>query len=296
MTVNASLAGHATRAPAQLLFLLGEHIEASLSRPVWNAVFGAAGIPLHYLNAQGDSAGLAARFERLRAPDVVAANVTAPHKHAAAGLVDIADPEVARCGACNFVVNRNGVLYGFNTDVTAVRAAFTGRQFGTAVLLGAGGAGAAALSGMRGAVERVLVLDRDRRAADRLVARAADWGPAVSGLDWSQLAVAVRSAAVIVNATPIGSGPADKSPVPAQWLSGHPAIYDFIYAGAPVFAPLAAVAGCPLHDGLAHWVDQAIGMLGELGLDPGLAGAIRAAAAREAGGRAHSWDADTGRE
>jgi shikimate dehydrogenase len=290
VTVHIPPGAPAVPAGCRVFLLIGQHLGHSLSAAIWNSVWAAAGQPLRYVNAEVEGAGLADRLASLRRPEFAGANVTAPYKRAAAAAVDAADPVVRRSGACNFVVNRAGVLHGFNTDVTAVERAFAGRAFGTAVVLGAGGAGAAAVTGMRSATGRVLVLDRDPRAAAGLAERATAYGPPVSALDWPRRADAIRGADVVVNATPLGSDPADVSPIAAQWLAHRPAIYDFVYAGDPVVSRLAAATGCPLHDGLAHLADQAVGMLGELGSGPGLAAAIGAATARAAGRAPRRWD------
>ena len=45
-----------------------------------------------------------------------AINVTIPYKQAVMPLLDEIDPDALSIGAVNTVVNRGGVLYGYNTD------------------------------------------------------------------------------------------------------------------------------------------------------------------------------------
>jgi shikimate dehydrogenase len=85
------------------------------------------------------------RVESLRAPGMLGANVTIPHKERVIPLVDDLGGQSARVGAVNTIVNREGRLFGFNTDGPGFVAALkneanfepAGRRF---LLLGAGGA------------------------------------------------------------------------------------------------------------------------------------------------------------
>lgn len=51
-----------------------------------------------------------------------AVNVTIPYKQLALRRCDVVDERAARIGAVNTVVNRNGVLYGYNTDYDGLTA------------------------------------------------------------------------------------------------------------------------------------------------------------------------------
>jgi len=104
------------------------------------------------------------------------ANVTIPHKRAAALLCDEADGE-----AVNTLVFTDGRIHGFNTDREIVASIDSKRV----CLIGAGGAAAALLQGLRGEVRqfsrrgewppgrRRLRPRRQRDAGARRAARAA---------------------------------------------------------------------------------------------------------------------------
>src|SRR5690606_19940784 len=109
------------------------------------AAFRHCGLDVTYERWDTPLDDLPSRVEALRAVDVVGANVTVPHKEAVIPLLDELGGQSARMGAVNTIVNREGRLFGFNTDgpgfVAALRneAAFepAGRRI---LLVGAGGA------------------------------------------------------------------------------------------------------------------------------------------------------------
>jgi shikimate dehydrogenase len=96
------------------------------------------------------------------------ANVTIPHKLAAHDLADELTPAATAIGAVNTLVFEGGRMLGDNTDagglVDAIEADLSGRS---ALVLGAGGAGRAAVWALREAGADVAVWNRtSERAAD----------------------------------------------------------------------------------------------------------------------------------
>ncbi len=77
-------------------------------------------------------------------------NVTIPYKEAVIPYLDRLDPAAAAIGAVNTVVNRDGVLWGYNTDFGGLRSSV--QHFGTeligktALILGTGGSSKTALA------------------------------------------------------------------------------------------------------------------------------------------------------
>jgi shikimate dehydrogenase len=152
---------------------------------------------------------LPARIESLRAPDVIGANVTVPHKEHVRPLVDEISDLARRAGAVNTISNRDGRLFGDNTDVYGLSRslqlhddALSGCH---AVVLGAGGAARAVVLALEHVgAERISVLNRSLARAIRL---GDELTPApVEAIDAATPAAldALRSARVIVNATALG--------------------------------------------------------------------------------------------
>ena len=148
--------------------LLGRPVAESLSPRMQNAAFEAAGLDWVYVALEVEPEELAETVQRLRDDGWAGANVTIPHKQAAAALCDEADGE-----AVNTLVFRDGRVLGFNTD----REIVAGIEAERVCLIGAGGAAKALLPGLQGEV--------------RVFSRSGEWPPDASGAD------------LIVNATPV---------------------------------------------------------------------------------------------
>ncbi len=79
----------------------------------------------------------------LRGLGIGGVSVTIPFKEEVIPLIDELDPQAARIGAVNTVVNRNGRLVGYNTDWLGAMAALTAKislKARHVLILGAGGA------------------------------------------------------------------------------------------------------------------------------------------------------------
>ena len=120
--------------------LLGKPVAESLSPRMQNAAFAAAGLDWDYVALEVEPEELAETVQRLRDEGWAGANVTIPHKQAAAALCDEADGE-----AVNTLVFRDGRVLGFNTD----REIVAGIEAERVCLIGAGGAAKALLPGLQ---------------------------------------------------------------------------------------------------------------------------------------------------
>lgn len=194
-----------------LALLLGHGIGYSASPAMHNAAFVAVGFDARYELRDVDADALPAEVEALRAVDRIGANVTKPHKLAVCDLVDELGPEVQRLGAANTIVRLGDRLVARNTDLPALSAELP-PGVRHAVVLGAGGASRAAVDALLAAgCEDVILIDRAR---------------------WPSLPKALRTADLLVNATPIGTD-SDESPVPADLLRADMDVLDLVYRPSP---------------------------------------------------------------
>ncbi len=146
--------------------LLGHPVAHSLSPRMQNAAFAACGLNWRYTAYDvEDAAGAVAD---LRERGFLGANVTIPHKQAAAAVCDEAEGE-----AVNTLDFRDGRVVGWNTD----KEILAGIDATAACLIGAGGA--------------AIALGPALPADTRIYTRSGDWPPDATGCD------------LIVNATPI---------------------------------------------------------------------------------------------
>jgi shikimate dehydrogenase len=148
--------------------LLGKPVAESLSPRMQNAAFAAAGFDWQYVAIEVEPEALAETVRGLPGAGFRGANVTIPHKEAAALLCDEANGV-----AVNTLLFRDGRVLGFNTDVEIV----AGLPSDRVCLIGAGGAAKALRPGLSGEV--------------RVFARSGSWPPDADGCD------------LIVNATPV---------------------------------------------------------------------------------------------
>ncbi|HEX3604650.1 MAG TPA: shikimate dehydrogenase [Candidatus Dormibacteraeota bacterium] len=246
------------------LWLLGHGIAASPSPQMQNAALRARGVEGSYRIVDVAPAELAGALARLRDGAAAGANVTIPHKVAVAAACDRLEGDAALTGAVNTVVVEGGRLLGANTDAAGLEGAL--RHAGLwpargseAVVLGAGGAAAAALLALsRAPVERLWLSARRPEAACALAARLA---PALSATaapwDHAALEPLLARAGTVVNATPSGL---DGLPLRVDRLGAGCGVVDLRYRPRPVDLVAAARrAGLRACDGLEMLLHQ--GML-----------------------------------
>jgi shikimate dehydrogenase len=230
------------------VFLLGHHISYSASPAMQSAAFAAAG--LHgwsYELLDVPAAGLPDAVEGLRAADVAGANVTIPHKVAAARLLDELDESARSTGAANTIANRDGRLMGSNTDVAGIRASLTdlGVQVTPALralVLGSGGSARAALAALAGA--RVAVAARRPEAA-----------PAEPAVGWEERRELAADSDLVVNCTPLGR--AGEEVLDEADLPPAGAVLDLVYvAGGTPLVRAARHRGLRVADGWEVLLEQ----------------------------------------
>jgi shikimate dehydrogenase len=152
-------------------------------------------------------------------------SVTIPHKVQILDFVDVIDETVKQTGAANTLVNREGKLYAFNTDVygthQALRKAFEDGAH-RATLLGTGGAARAAALVLKERECAVTVLARDARKAERF---AGEFGFSCDALNQAGR----YNGDLLINATSVGMSPAiDESPLPSDALN-YRYVFDMVY-------------------------------------------------------------------
>jgi len=236
-------AAHAALPPAlqvgaehRIVALLGDPVAHSLSPPMQNAAFQAAGDPLVYVAVRAPAARLGDVVEGLQALDFAGANITAPHKRAILRCVDRVAKEAQEAQSANTLVPQRGKLVAHSTDgagaVAALREAGVALKGTRALVLGAGGTGRAIAHALARAGSEVLV-------TNRTAAKGAALAKAVGGatVPWkpASWAAALQEAPLLVHCTPLGrEGRA--SPVPAKLLRPGLAVFDAVYrpGGTPL--------------------------------------------------------------
>src|SRR5215212_1528013 len=209
------------------LGVIGDPVAHSISPALHQPALDQLGIPAVYERWHTTAADLPSRVEGLRDPEFLGANVTVPHKIAVKDLLDEVSPAARRAGAVNTIVNRDGALFGDNTDIygfgVTVSDALGGRTPQVAIVLGAGGAARAVVLALEAAgAGEIVVANRDEERAARL---AQDLRPAPvrpMRLDEDFLMRELPRAELLVNATSLGWHPGE-TPIELQRLDLLPA-------------------------------------------------------------------------
>lgn len=202
-------------ASTRLVALLGHPVAHSLSPRMQNAAFDARGLDWAYVALDVEPEQLETSVRGLVVSGFAGANVTIPHKRAAAELCDEADGE-----AVNTLVFAGGRIAGFNTDKEIVAGIDSTRV----CLIGAGGAAATLLPGLRGEV--------------RQFSRRGNWPPDAGGCD------------LVVNATPV------RDELLVEPHAGQTVVELAYSDGDTALVRAARAAGCPVIDGREALVRQ----------------------------------------
>src|SRR5262245_31796320 len=222
----------------------------------------ALGIPATYERWQTASANLPARITSLRERDALGANVTVPHKLAVMALVDDISAVARKAGAVNTIVNREGELYGDNTDVygfaTSLRAAHPDIADTSAVVLGAGGAARGVVLALNElGIQSITIANRDESRAKSLAADFNSIPIRPICVDNDSLSSAIASASLLINATSLGWR-AGEMPVTPELLDRLPAdalVVDLTYRDTDLLIA-ARDRGLSTVDGLPMLVHQ----------------------------------------
>ena len=243
-----------------LVVLLGDPVSHSLSPALHNAAFAADGLDLVYLACGVAPEALPEAVAGLDALGALGANVTLPHKEAAARLADERAPEAEATGAANTLVRAERGWRAHNTDVAGFLGPLAEHDLAGAdvTVLGAGGAARAVVYALLSAIRpsRLTLAARRTGQAEALAADLAAHD-ARGALAVRPLAEA-PAARLVVNCTPLGmSGMEDLTPFSGSLGRGQIA-YDLVYRPAQTrFLREAQAHGAEAIGGLPMLIGQA---------------------------------------
>lgn len=251
--------------PFSLYMLVGNPVSGSLSPAIHNAAFRALRMRALYVAVETPRGYLsqvvsASRFW------TKGFNVTIPYKVDVMSLLDRLDRSASLVEAVNTVVNRKGVLVGYNTDGEGAMRALE-KNLGPisgmrVVVLGAGGAARAIVFSLVQKGCQVVVANRTVSRAEALAAilrKKLGAEIRIIGLRKRELKKALSGSDLLINATSVGMLPhPEDTLVTADMLSPEVSVMDIVYK--PLRTRLlreAEKAGCRTVDGLQMLVYQA---------------------------------------
>ncbi len=264
----ASAAKGSEAAPGQLTVQAMQHMIQQM-QPADDKLFAVAGKPiLHsrspilfgaaYANPENNYAFFRMAAESgeevvqlFRELGLSGINVTAPFKAEIAKLADNCSEEVAVLQAANALVEKNGKLYAYNTDIFGVTGSLKVNGIGVegkcCIVIGAGGAGCAAAYALKKAGASVTIVNR---TADKAKAFAEKIGCGYSGLD--ELKELLANTAILVSTLTSNVDVIDE-----QWLNPQLVILDALYYGSTL-KQKAKNRGCTYLDGNQWLLHQGI--------------------------------------
>lgn len=248
-----------------LLCLLGSPVAHSISPAMQNEACKQLGLDYAYLAFDVPEDKMPQAVEGLRTMGARGWNITMPGKNIMCKLADEVSPASEISGACNTIVNNDGVLTAYTTDgVGFMRAVaengvdIIGKKM---TLLGAGGAATAIL--VQAALDGVAEIDvfniRDAfwgRAED-IVAKLNERTSCKVRLhdyeDESVLRDAIAGSAILVNGTSVGMAPNTDATIIKDTSMFRPDlfVFDVIYNPQETrFLREAREAGCKTSNGM----------------------------------------------
>jgi len=248
--------------------VLGSPVSHSLSPLLHNTALHNLGLNCCYVAFQVDTAGIEKALQAVKSLGVKGVNLTHPLKEAALPFLDRVGEQARRAGAVNTVVNRKGMLEGYNTDIEGFRWSLV--EDGSwnnpgcpAIILGAGGAArAVAIALAELGVSRLIILNRTRERARGILATLQQhYGITGEAYPLKQefLVSALHGAGLLVNSLPLD--PVDEAGVPIYSDTGLPSgltVFDLRYSPPqPDFLRWASEEGANISNGLGMLVGQA---------------------------------------
>ena len=230
----------------------GNPVKHSLSPVMMNTAFRRETVNAVYLALQ--TSKLSDLIKLVNEIPLQGLSVTMPFKTGIIKYLAKTDPLSAKIGACNTVVRaQDGKLYGFNTDVGGIVGPLEKRlplRGAKILVIGAGGAGRAAVFGLKERGAEIFILNRTAETAQKLARKA---GAKTIRKD----ALVKTQFDVIINATPIGqAGYKVQSWLEPQDLNTN-FVFDLVYN--PIETPLIRMArqkNIPIITGVEMFVQQ----------------------------------------
>lgn len=250
--------------------LLGSPVSQSLSPALYNAAFASASIDATYETREARAMDLVQAIAAART-ELAGFNVTAPHKETVLKHLDVVDADVARVGAANTVVVRDGRLHAHNTDITGFIRALGEEDFNLSgkrlVVLGTGGAARAVVeAALREQAQEIVVAGRrhERSIAlcEALCSAAEKSNLIAATLRDSVLKRALEKTDLLVHATSVQARGGDArvllEMLPLESLSSRALAMDLAYSkGSTFFCDAATKQGCRTIDGRGMLLHQA---------------------------------------
>ena len=213
--------------------VIGDPINHSLSPNIHSAAFRELNLDSSYIGYRIPKGELEGGVEGLKKIKISGFNVTIPHKVEMMKYLDKMDESCSIIGAVNTVVNNEGVLKGYNTDMDGFLEPLKKRNISIQdkkiLLIGAGGAARAIIAGMsKEKAERVDIANRTTKNAEKLseFATRIELSTNVKKIEEIKN---LQNYDIIINSTSLGLKN-ELSPISFEQINQDSVIYDIVYS------------------------------------------------------------------
>lgn len=250
---------------SELVGVFGYPVDENPTGVMEEAAFAAKGLNFRYITMNVKKGYLKAAMDGLRAMNMRGINLTIPHKVEVLQYLDELSEAAEISGAVNMVVNKDGRLWGDNTDgkgfLQSLTDAGVSPKGKTVMILGAGGAARAisvecALAGAK----KIIVANRTRARGEELTALLKErTGVDAQFVLWDHALAVPAGTDILVNATSVGLYPhvEQKPDIDYDTLTADMVVSDVI-TNAPhtLFLQEAEARGAKTINGLGMLVNQ----------------------------------------
>ena len=213
--------------------VIGDPIDHSLSPNIHNAAFRHLKLDHTYIAYKIPDGELSAGIEALKAIKIAGFNVTIPHKIEMMKFLDEMDTTCKVIGAVNTVLNEDGKLKGYNTDMIGFLDPIKKKNLiikdSQVLLLGAGGAARAIVTAMvKEKAGKITIVNRTLENANKLAEFAKKIGGDVDIVSIHEANKLITDYKFIINSTSIGMKN-EPSPISTENISKDSIVYDIVY-------------------------------------------------------------------
>jgi len=251
--------------------IIGGNIKKSLSPLLHNELLKYYSLNNCYLPFQISENQIKVIVEWIRALNIKEMNVTAPFKEKIISFMDNIEESAFRVGAMNTVINKNGILWGYNTDLEGFKRSLQveGKmdiKGKNAIVLGAGGAARAIIYALcEENTKEISIFNRTLDKAKKIQKEYRAFFPncllQIFSLEDRIMQDKINHADFLINTTSLGSYPnIDLNPLPENIIiPDYIMAYDLIYNPAKtLFLRKAEKEGAKIMNGGLMLAYQAV--------------------------------------
>ena len=213
--------------------VIGDPIDHSLSPTIHNAAYRQLGLECTYIAYRIPKGQLDVEIDSLKKIKISGFNVTIPHKINVMEYLDELDENCKTIGACNTVINDDGNLKGYNTDMDGFLEPIKNRnitiQNSKILLFGAGGAARAIIAGLaKEKARHVTIVNRTTEHGLQLKEFSGSIGLNSEVKTIEEMNEFHADYDLIINSSSLGLKN-ESSPIPIKIINQETVVYDIVY-------------------------------------------------------------------